>query len=486
MKIVFFLLSLCLTIQLWGQNETDLYRFSRTTYNGSARFEAMGGSFGALGADLSSSQINPAGYGRYSSSQFGMSIYGGANTNNATFNEKDVTSSKGFGGLSNIAVVITEDISKGTTGKLYHQFGLGMNRIENFKNTIRYSGQQYASLLDEFTSQAYGYEPQFLNVDFPFSSSLAYESYAMNWDPSTSSYYSLLNSGDVIHDRTVSSKGGQTELFLSYSFNYLNKLYIGANIGFRYHNYEENIDHTETLTDISGTTMRSFNYTYDLTTKGWGKNLKIGAIYLFSESFRVGLAIHTPNFGKLTDEWTANMTTTFDDSIKTIPVDLIPTGDYKYRIRSPFRAIGSLAYVFGTHGCLNLDVEALDYRHAHFKTTNDANYAPYNYEAENRYADSVFKPALNIRLGGELVIVSGIYLRGGVAYFGNAFKEAVDAEKSGDFIFSGGLGFKTKAFSADIAYKRRAMTKNYYAFADSFTKIASTTHQVIVSVALLF
>jgi hypothetical protein len=145
-----------------------------------------------------------------------------------------------------------------------------------------------------------------------------------------------------------------------------------------------------------------------------------------------------------------------------------------------------LAYVFGTHGCLNLDVEALDYRQAQFKTTNDANYAPYNYEVENRYADSVFKPALNIRLGGELVIVSGIYLRGGVAYYGNAFKEAVDAEKSGDFIFSGGLGFKTKAFSADIAYKTRAMTKNYFAFADSFTKIASTTHQVIVSVALLF
>jgi len=486
MKIAFFLLSLCFTIHLWGQNETDLYRFSRTSYNGSARFEAMGGSFGALGADLSSSQINPAGYGRYSSSQFGMSAYGGAITNNSTFNENSVKNTTAYGGISNFTVVITEDISKETTGKLYEQFGFGMNRIENFKSTIRYSGEQYASLLDEFTSQAFGYEPQFLNESFPFSSSLAYESYAINWDPSTSSYYSLLNSGDVKHDRTIESQGGQTELFLSYSFNYLNKLYLGANIGFKYHNYEENINHTETLTDLSGTTMRSFNYTYDLTTKGWSTNLKIGAIYLFSEAFRVGLAIHTPNFGKLTDEWTANMSTTFDDSIKTIPLDLIPTGDYKYRIRSPFRVIGSLAYIFGTHGCLNLDIEALDYKQAHFRTTNDANYTPYNYETENRYADSVFKTALNIRLGGELVVVSGVFLRGGVAYYGNAFKSITEAEKSGDFIFSGGFGFKTKTFSADIAYKQRATKKNYYAFANSFTKVASTSHQVILSLAILF
>lgn len=50
-KIILFL-SVLFISAAWTQNEIDLYRFSKTTYQGSARFEAMGGSFGALGADL--------------------------------------------------------------------------------------------------------------------------------------------------------------------------------------------------------------------------------------------------------------------------------------------------------------------------------------------------------------------------------------------------------------------------------------------------
>src|SRR5574343_1622710 len=90
----------------FSQNENDLFRHSKTTYHGSARFEAMGGSFGALGADLSSYQINPAGYGRYSSSQFGASIFGGGSSTKSTFNSVLTKASSGQGGISNLGFVI--------------------------------------------------------------------------------------------------------------------------------------------------------------------------------------------------------------------------------------------------------------------------------------------------------------------------------------------------------------------------------------------
>lgn len=471
---------------LFGQNETDLYRFSRTTYNGSARFEAMGGSFGALGADISSSQINPAGFGRFSTSQVGLSVYGGINGSNSTFNETVTKDNSGIGGISNFAVVITEDASEESKGILYEQFGFGMNRIDNFSNNIHFKGQQFFSLLDDFTSQAYGVEPQFLNSYYPFSTSLAYETYAINYDAGSQSYYSLLNSGDVIHDRLIESNGGQTELFLSYSINYLNKLYVGANLGFRHHKYVEEITHREELTDTTGTPMRAFEYSYDLTTKGWGTNFKLGAIYLFSEAFRVGLAIHTPTFSEVTDNWSAEMSTEFQDSVSILDPTLIPTGDYKYRIRNPFKFIGSLAYVFGTRGCINIDAEFIDYRMAHFRTTNDAAYSPYNYKIENEYAKSVFKPAFNLRLGSEIILMSTLYLRGGIGYYGKAFKESNEVENTGDLLISGGAGLKTKKYQMDLAYKHRLSSKNYYAFSYSTTLVEQNTNQIILSLAYFF
>lgn len=46
----------------YAQNEIDALRFSYTGNGGTARSLAMGNAFGALGADLSSLYVNPAGH----------------------------------------------------------------------------------------------------------------------------------------------------------------------------------------------------------------------------------------------------------------------------------------------------------------------------------------------------------------------------------------------------------------------------------------
>ena len=199
----------------FSQNETDLYRYSHTGFQGTARFEAMGGAFGALGADLSSSQVNPAGYGRYSNSTAGFSFYGGNSSNKALFKGVETQANNGLGGIANATFVLVSDDSEKGKGILYSQLGGGYNRVENFRNTFRYTGQQYESLLDEFSAQAYLYYPEELSTYFPFSSNLAYETGAIQYNPGSTSYTSLLNSGDMIHDRTVSNIGGINEFFLS-------------------------------------------------------------------------------------------------------------------------------------------------------------------------------------------------------------------------------------------------------------------------------
>lgn len=488
MRKRFFLLALGSIVSMWvcAQNETDLYRNSRTTFLGSARYEAMGGSFGALGADLSSSLVNPAGYGRFSTSQIGLSTYGGAIKSNSTFNGTGKSALKGMGGISNFAIVLTEDRTPRGRGVLYRQLAFGVNRVENFNSKISYTGQQYASILDVMTSQASGYDPSYLNTYFSFSTFLAYETWTINYDPGTTSYYSLLNDRDVIHDRTINSKGGQTEYFASYSLNYLNKLYFGTNVGFKYHNYQEDFVHTETLTDTTGTPLRSFTYSNDLTTKGWGANIKIGAVYLFSEAFRVGLAIHTPTFTELTDNWTADMTATFDDSVKTVQETLVPTGTYKYKIRNPWRFVASAAYVFGTRGCINVDAEFVDYRMNKFRTTKDSSFEPYDFASENAAAKQNFAPAINLRIGGEYVLMSSIYLRAGFQYIGRAFAKEMDVENREDLVFSGGFGLKTQNFQVDLAFKQRLASRNYYAFAGSETLVNQSTSLGLLSFSVFF
>ena len=65
-KTVFFTLSiLFLQDTSLAQNEVDVLRYSITQPTGSIRTMAMGGAFGALGADIASMGINPAGIGMY-------------------------------------------------------------------------------------------------------------------------------------------------------------------------------------------------------------------------------------------------------------------------------------------------------------------------------------------------------------------------------------------------------------------------------------
>ena len=136
MKLTFILLSCFFSGIVFSQNEGDIYRYSKTYHSGSARFEAMGGAFGALGADLSAVQINPAGMGRFSSSQFSFSMGPTINSTRTEFNNESNKANKGSFSVPSVGLVLTSDVSNKNNGNLYTQFGFGMNRIANFNQNF--------------------------------------------------------------------------------------------------------------------------------------------------------------------------------------------------------------------------------------------------------------------------------------------------------------------------------------------------------------
>jgi len=71
-KFLFFLISFPTLI--YSQSLSDIVDFSIDNPLGTARFESMGGAFGALGGDLSAININPAGSAVFNTNQYVLSF----------------------------------------------------------------------------------------------------------------------------------------------------------------------------------------------------------------------------------------------------------------------------------------------------------------------------------------------------------------------------------------------------------------------------
>ena len=154
----------------FGQNVVDLVRYSNLQLQGSARFEGMAGSFGALGSDISSSLINPAGYGRYSSSQFAIGFNYNNIRNNSDFQGQSTLSTRNVFRPSNLGIVFANDVSHRNRGFLYNQFGFSYNRVDNLTNRIEYNGRLNNSLLDVFAGSEMAFKENILPLENVLSS----------------------------------------------------------------------------------------------------------------------------------------------------------------------------------------------------------------------------------------------------------------------------------------------------------------------------
>lgn len=470
----------------FGQNEVDVYRLSNTYVQGSARFDAMGGSFGALGAESGCIGINPGGFGRASVSAFSFGVIGTSIKTTSHFRGNGESVSNGTSSMDalkvripNLSGTVVSDVSSSNSGLIYTQISFGMNRVANFNNSFNYSGQQFESLLDVFASGAAGIDPMTLYDYQPYTASLAYQTYAIDPDINNN-YYPRLNSGDMLHNRTVLNKGGINEFYVALSANYLDKIYFGASVSYNSLNFSESVIHKETLTDTSGVSLRSFIYQYDFTTKGGGANVKLGAIFLPVDFLRLGIALHTPTFYQLTDESTATMQALHNDGVKTVDPSLIPADKFKYRIWTPTKVVGSLGLVFGDNGCLNVDLEYLNYGWGRLKTTNDEAYVDYDYTAENKVVKDQLVDALNIRVGGEWAINNTIFIRGGYGYYPKGDTLARSYGKSYSQTISGGLGFRINRVYLDLSVRYLMSSSVYKAFYESRTEldIINTTFNI--------
>lgn len=456
----------------FGQEEFDALKYSMTDISGSARYVAMSGAFGALGGDMSTLGMNPAGIAVYRSSEMSITPSLSTSSVNSTFNHYKSGDSKvnllinNFGYVGSFRTYDESAVSN-------FNFGISYNKLRDFnRNAYITSNSHPATLLDRICTDKNNGSSTLFNY--------AYETWLIDKNPTTGLYESILTNGETVNNTmSLMEKGDVDEWNFSLGANYGHVLYMGASLGIQAIDYELASLYNETFEQGGDMELRNV-----LTTQGVGINLKIGAIVRPVPELRLGFAYHTATYYNMTDVFFASMSTSGLIDPKTLkPYNPNPyfddgEGSTDYQLKTPSRLLYSVAYQFGDKGFLSLDWDVVDYGEIALK---DIDGLPYGETNKNMQND--FRAASNIRVGGEYRLTDNVSLRAGAAWYQSPVKSVLEdnnyvttagttpqygVEKDTYYV-SCGVGYRTGAFFLDAALQRQMRNEHFYNFYDGTT-----------------
>ncbi len=452
------------SLSLIGQSEVDALRYSQTYFGGTARSMGTAGAFGALGADLTAISVNPAGAGMYRSSElvFTPSLYF-ANTETSYIEQSNNDDKSNFN-FNNAGLVLTNLMRKKSGERwVSTTWAFGMNRLQNFNSRYFMRGTNDAnSITDHFAQRAQGIAPDDLysNEADPYSSTLAYGTYLINDVAGSSTYVPVVTDGGVEQEEIKENKGAMDEYYIALGANYNNKLYMGGSIAFPFINFKSNTFYKERDKDNAHASFDNMELAEFLDVTGLGVNAKFGLMYRAHKHVRVGGAMHTPTLLTIDESFssrvTSNVATPGSNEIELFE-QTSPIGNFEYKLKTPWKLVGSAAYVHPSFGFVSLDVERVDYGQASFDF-DSVNSDEVSYEVDlNNRINNTYKAATNVRLGAEYK--KDIFrFRGGIAHYGNAFANDQDSARNS---YTLGFGMREKKFYADVAYVH-SKTKDFY------------------------
>jgi len=451
-----------LMVLSYGQYVDQALIFSQQNFGSTARSKAMGNAFGAVGGDFSSLSINPAGIGIYLRSEVtGTLNIAGINNTEATYQGQITDDKSNNFSLRNFGYVLATPVQGGGSGLVSFNFGIGFNKLNNFNQmmSVGKNGSPH-SRMDVFAQNTNGIPSSSLldendpyHNGTPWESKLAWENYLINLVPNTTnnSYESILFANELVNENlTVSKEGYNNEYLASFGANFNHQLYLGATIGMQDLYYNESKSYAE-----DGEFGR-FDYYSTARTRGFGYNFKFGIIYRPVPSLRLGAAVHTRTYFDFKETYSSTM----NSDLKNVSTDAngthnaeTPVGDYQYKMDTPSRMIGSIAYQFGKRGMISFDYEYVDYSSIKLRNGNDG----YNFSTENTDMKTIYNSVSNLRFGAEIKPTDALSLRAGYELFGNPYKSFAynSTQPNKDFSYNtinAGIGYRINNVSFDVSY----------------------------------
>jgi hypothetical protein len=450
--ILFCLLS---SLSAFAQNAGDTERYANLLTGGTARSIGVGGALGALGGDFSTLSYNPAGLAMYRSDEFMFTpSIKFSNSTTSLPGGSGYGDSKSNFGFDNIGVVFNST-PRGGNWKAVN-VGIGMNRLANYSNSYYYEGNADGSIMNTFFAEAvaaFSKGGNENNLD-GFGAGLAWDANAIYTQDGTLSYDFAGNpQANIGREQIVNTSGRSSEMVVSFGGNLEDKLMVGGTIGIPFVKFRQDADYNERDKTNAIEFFDALNYNDYLSTEGVGINAKLGINYWVSQAFRVGAAVHSPTYMRMTDRFSTSFSYDYTDGSGSIDgeAQLSPDGTSDYRLRTPWRAIGSAALVADKMGFLSADIEFVDYSASAYNFTADV--ASTDNQAYERTVNNdiqrTFKQTMNVRVGAELA-KNKFRLRGGL----NLLGKPEQGESGYNMAYSAGIGVRGSSFFWDLGWRR--------------------------------
>lgn len=450
-----------------AQDITDAVRYSLDEVQGTARFRSMSGAFGALGGDMSAVSINPAGSAIFIRSEVSVSL-SSLNTDNDVrfFNGLNSSSESKFDLNQTGAAFVFKNSNQNSDWKKF-VLSVAYDKTANFENNWFASGINTNSIDSYFLSYGQGlrldeisalpgenFTDAYAEIGSVYGfgnqqAFLGYESYILEPSNNTDAnmlYSSNIGTGSFNQRYIYTSRGYNGKFTFNFASQYKDKLYIGLNLNSHFIDYERSTRLNESNSN-PGSLVSNVNFENNLSTIGSGFSFQLGAIAKLTDEFRVGLTYDSPTWFTIREETSQYLSTVRNEEgsnlnqiINPNIINIFPD----YRLQTPSKVTGSLAYVFGEQGLISFDYSRKDYSNIKFKPTSDIYFSTQN----NSISDNL-KAAATYRVGGEYRY-KDISFRGGYRFEESPYEnETFYGNLNG---FSLGLGYNFGNIKLDLAF----------------------------------
>ena len=275
---------------------------------------------------------------------------------------------------------------------------------------------------------------------------------------------------------TVSESGNYDQYTLSWAGNISNQWYVGVNLNLPTLSYTKRVTHTET-DRINSAELKSL---YHLSGLGIGGS--VGLIYRPIQAIRVGASFHIPTTMSLSVQTESDMYSKV--SGQSYEVLTPASGVVSTKIASPLRSSVSLAGQIGNEGLI-----AVQYDYTHAPKDQELGFSP-------------MEDVHTLRVGAEAQVTRGLFINAGYVYESSFLKEDPiwmlsynEIRTDMDYryttstqYYSVGLGYRSDAVVAQLAYQYRWQTIHQYATEAQVAAmdVDTQTHRIVATLAWRF
>ncbi|MCU0423493.1 MAG: hypothetical protein MUC81_11835 [Bacteroidia bacterium] len=460
-KFIYIVVMCISSYSALAQNEFDILRYSQMYNMGTARSQAVGGAFGAVGADFSSTFINPAGLALYRRNEMHFSLGVVGNIANSNYLGGNFTDSKTRLTLPSLGLVFTK-VNTGlsgdaTSGIVAYNLALGYQRTNNFNQTIYMDGyNSLNSITRLFVEESNGIPSSNITAAGTESnlSNLAWRAYLTDTFDNNTNYYIPWFQGDqngfnLQQTYRIRRTGYMGEYNVSGSLNIANKLYLGAGLVIHNlnHDYEASFEESDvdrTVSNSLGSTYRSSGLITRINTEGSGMSGRFGVIFRPFDFIRIGASAQTPSRIKLKERYnyTVNSDIEYPGFGKFSIVS--PEENIDYDVVTPGRYTLSAMIMSKKFGFISIDYEMVDYSNGRIA------HNIFNFSTQNARARQLLGTSNTIRAGAEIKLDNMYRIRGGYQTTSSPFRSSTSMANLTRNSYSGGFGYVDGSYFLDI------------------------------------